>query len=121
MKAQRPKPTRHAEKIEHLVDSVLNGPGHSDPQLRRAVEQRAAAHAGRLPENGVQLPPEIGIYVDKLALHAFKITDADVEALCETGYSEDEIFELTLSAALGAGLARLEFGMAALAGGQDAA
>jgi hypothetical protein len=32
------------------VDSVLNGPGHSDAKLRQAVEQRAAAHAGRLPQ-----------------------------------------------------------------------
>jgi len=34
--------------------------------------------------------------------------------------SEDALFELTLSAALGAGMARLEPGLKALQGGEDA-
>jgi alkylhydroperoxidase family enzyme len=49
-----------------------------------------------------------------VAKHAYKVTDADVEALRHAGYSEDAIFEITLSAALGAGLARLERGIEAL-------
>ncbi len=121
MKAQMPKPTRHAEKIERLKDSVLEGPGQSDPRLRRAVAQRAAAHAGRTLESQAQLPKEIGSFVDKIALHAFKVTDADIASLRAAGYSEDEIFELTISAALGAGIARLAGGLAVLAGGDDAA
>jgi alkylhydroperoxidase/carboxymuconolactone decarboxylase family protein YurZ len=43
-----------------------------------------------------------------------KYTDEDIAGLHQAGYSEDEIFEITLSAALGAGLARLERGFAAL-------
>ena len=34
--------------------------------------------------------------------------DEDVEALRQAGYSEDQIFELTVSAALGAGFRRLK-------------
>ena len=56
-----------------------------------------------------------------MALHAYRTTDQDIVALRTAGYSEDAIFEITLSAALGAGLARLERGLAALKGGQDAA
>jgi hypothetical protein len=37
------------------------------------------------------------------------------------GHSEDVIFELTLSAALSAGMARLKIGLAALTGEDDAA
>jgi alkylhydroperoxidase family enzyme len=60
------------------------------------------------------VPEELTRYVDKVAKHAYKVTDADVEALHLAGYSEDAIFEITLSAALGAGLARLERGLEAL-------
>jgi hypothetical protein len=40
-----------------------------------------------------------------------------VASLRRAGYSEDAIFEITSSAALGAALGRLERGMAALQGG----
>ena len=42
------------------------------------------------------------------------ITDADVEALKAAGHSEDEIFEQTVSAAVGAGLSRLDAGLEAM-------
>jgi alkylhydroperoxidase family enzyme len=114
------KPHRHAEKIQSLVDSLLNGRGDSDPELRRAVEQQAAVHAGRLAKNGRRLPQELSRYVDKVALHAFKITDDDIAALRANGHSEDAIFELTLCAALGAGIARLERAIAAMKGDVNA-
>ena len=114
-------PRRHAAKIQSLLDRVFNSRGDSDPELRRTVEHRAATHAGRLPEGGARLPQELGNYVDKIARHAYLVTDADIEALCDAGYSEDAIFELTLCAALGAGIARLDRGMAAMKGDVDAA
>jgi alkylhydroperoxidase family enzyme len=58
-------------------------------------------------------------YVDKVALHAYKVVDADIEALKAAGYSEDEIFEVTVAVAVGAALERLERGLRAL--GQGAA
>ena len=114
------KPRRHAAKIQALVDSVLNSRGDSDPELRRSVEHRAAIHASRLPKGGARLPQELGNYIDKVARHAFKVTDADIDALRDAGYSEDAIFELTLCAALGAGIARLDRAIAAMQGGMDA-
>ncbi|MBW2433658.1 MAG: hypothetical protein JRF36_08640 [Deltaproteobacteria bacterium] len=115
------EPGRHAEKINILKDRVLEGPGHSDPRLRQAVAHRVAAHAGALPKDDARLPPEIGRYIDKIALHAYRVTDTDIEALRAARYSEDIIFELTVSAALGAGMARLKRGLSALTGGEDAA
>ncbi|MCA9713417.1 MAG: hypothetical protein H6713_14270 [Myxococcales bacterium] len=69
-----------------------------------------------------ELPRELSRYVDTIALHAYKVSDADVEMLKSAGYSEDEVFELTLCAALGAALGRYERGVAALdqaAGGRQ--
>ena len=43
------------------------------------------------------------------------MTDEQVDALKAAGHSEDEIFEATSSAALGAALYRLERGMSVLA------
>jgi alkylhydroperoxidase family enzyme len=116
MKSKDQQPERHAEKIGQLVDGVLDGPGHSDLKLRHAVEQRAASHAIRTPESNAKVPEALGSYVDKIALHAYKVTDEDIEALRKAGYSEDAIFELTICAALGAGIARLDRGIAALKG-----
>jgi hypothetical protein len=55
--------------------------------------------------------------VKKVAKYAYDVTDKDVTALREAGYSDDQIFEATVSAALGAGLVRLEWGLSALRGG----
>ncbi len=49
-----------------------------------------------------------------MRLHAYKVTDADVEELKRAGFSEDEIFEHTVAAAVAAGLERLEAGLRVL-------
>jgi alkylhydroperoxidase family enzyme len=46
--------------------------------------------------------------------HAYRVTDADVQRLKDAGFSEDEIFEHTVSAAVAAGLERLEAGLQSL-------
>jgi alkylhydroperoxidase family enzyme len=51
-------------------------------------------------------PPAFGPYLDKVRRHAYRVTDEDVEELKRAGHSEDEIFELTVAAAVGAGLER---------------
>ena len=43
------------------------------------------------------------------------MTDGDVDGLRAAGYSEDEIFELTVAAAYGAARKRLDAGLAAMA------
>lgn len=103
--------------IQHIANAILTTPGDADVNLRRAVETRAAQHGGRpTTEHRAEVPPELIKYIDKVALHAYKVTDTDVEALRQAGYSEDAILEITLSAALGAGLSRLERGLRALKG-----
>jgi alkylhydroperoxidase family enzyme len=45
-------------------------------------------------------------YADKVSRHAYRVTHGDVQALLDAGLSEDEIFELTVSIAVAAGLER---------------
>jgi alkylhydroperoxidase family enzyme len=85
---------RRAPLVRALAQSVLLGPGSLPAELRQA----AARNCG--------LPPRAAAYVEKVARHAYKVTDEDMEALRQAGYSEDQIYELTVSAALGAGLER---------------
>jgi len=102
-------------KVQQMADAVQQSQGATAPALRRAVADRAAALGGAAREES-EIPADIEGYVDKIALHAYRVTDDDIKALKQAGYSEDAIFELTLSAALGAGLARMEVGLSALKG-----
>jgi alkylhydroperoxidase family enzyme len=82
--------------------AVLDAPATADAALRRA-----AYCGGDLPE------PLIG-YVEKLRRHAYRVQDDDLERVHHAGYSEGQIFEVTIAAALGAGDARLRVGLAVL-------
>ncbi|EFH80279.1 hypothetical protein [Ktedonobacter racemifer] len=113
--------SRYARYTQALSDGVLNSPGEVDSLLRHAVEAQAAKLSGRASHQIGHVPAALEGYITKVALSAYKVTDQDIEALCAAGYSEDAIFELTLSAALGAGMARLERGLSALKGEIDAA
>jgi TPP-dependent indolepyruvate ferredoxin oxidoreductase alpha subunit len=107
---------RYLDLVERLKESVLASRGATDPGLRRAVEARAAELAGRPGAPTGDIPPGLREHVDKIALHAYTVTDEDVAALKAAGWSEDAIFEISIAAALGAGLSRLERGLSALRG-----
>ena len=55
-----------------------------------------------------EAPPGFAAYLDKVRRNAYKVTDDDIHALQDAGYSEDVIFEQTVSVAVAAGLTRLE-------------
>jgi alkylhydroperoxidase family enzyme len=65
-------------------------------QLREVVRNTAPASAG------------MEAYLEKVHLHAYRVTDGDVAALKAAGISEDEIFEQTVAAAIAEGLRRLD-------------
>ena len=78
--------------------------------LRREVAEYAVA-----PQPGnEQIPPVLMQYLTKVAMHSYRVTDADIAQLKAAGYSEDELYELTVCAAFGSGLARLNRGLALL-------
>jgi hypothetical protein len=97
---------RHSDRAEAVRKAVLESEATVDRKVREACA------------NNQDVPENLRAYVDKVARHAYKVTDEDVEALKKAGYSQDQIFEITISAALGASLKRLNIGLAALKGGK---
>ena len=91
---------RFRELREATAEAVLRGPGRSTPELRQAVAR------GEPPDDLCDL-------VQKIHLHAYKITDETLAAL-RGRYSEDELFEVIVAAALGAADQRLRAGLRAL-------
>lgn len=94
-------PDPHADLRDRLLQSVLAGAGESDPALRHA----AAAGTG--------LPDDLQPLIEKVHAHAYKVTDAEVARL-QAVYGDDRLFEIIVSAALGASRKRLDAGLTAL-------
>lgn len=97
----RGKPLRSS--LDRLEQRVLTGPGVVSPAHRQAAA------------SGQALGGEIDDYLQKVRSHAYRVTDEEVAALRAAGASDDELFELTVSAALGAAKTRLDAGLAAVA------
>ena len=100
--------TKFAHKVTELSDSVAHGPGVAQPAARQAAIHFARALTMNQAPDIESIPEGFAPYLKKVALYAYKTTDRDIQNLKERGYSEDEIYELTVSAALGASLARYE-------------
>lgn len=95
--------------MKTLKAAVL-GKGESDPDLRQklftSVENAIFGQPSPLIDS-----PELHTYVDKVTNYAYKVVDDDLEKLKAKGFSEDEIFEITVTVAAGAGLGRLKRGL----------
>jgi hypothetical protein len=91
----------HASLRDRVLESVLHGPGESDPAIRQAAAQ------------GRGVPSDLQPLVDKIQRHAYKVTDQDI-ARAQAKYGDDQMFEIVVSAALGASRQRLLAGLRAL-------
>jgi hypothetical protein len=91
----------HAELRADVVDTVLEGPGQSEPAIRIAAA------------NGGGVPADLQKLVDKIHRNAYKVTDEDISRLAQK-YGDDKMFEIIVSAALGAAETRLRIGLAML-------
>jgi hypothetical protein len=91
---------RFGQLREATATAVLQGPGATTPELRKAVAR------GEPPE-------ELRNLVEKVRNHAYRVTDEDL-ALLKGRYTEDQLFELLIAAALGAAEHRLQAGLRAL-------
>lgn len=81
--------------MRRLQDSVFSGPGTLDTTVRQAIAE------GELTEGA------LGLYVSKVAQRDYKRLDECICNLRSDDYSDDQIFEATVSAALAAGVERL--------------
>jgi hypothetical protein len=82
--------------------TVLDGPGDVDLVVRQQIARGEA-------------PAELAALVRKVRDHAYRVTEADLEAL-RPRYSEDQLFEIIVAAALGAAEHRLERALSAVEG-----
>jgi hypothetical protein len=91
----------HARLRDQVLDRVLDGAGESDPAIRRAAAE------------GTGLPSDLQPLIDKIHQNAYKVTDEDLARL-QPRYGDDKLFEIIVSAALGASRKRLAAGLRAL-------
>jgi alkylhydroperoxidase/carboxymuconolactone decarboxylase family protein YurZ len=91
-----------------LHDSVTKVRGTTNLELRRRIFERAASKV--LRREGPEMP-ELEAIVDSVALRPQL---ADVEALLEQGLSEDAVYEIVVTAAVGAGFAQVEKALSVL-------
>jgi alkylhydroperoxidase family enzyme len=86
-----------------VVARILEGDGKASRAERRAAFDNAG------------LAEPLRTLIEKVAKHAYKVTDSDVAAAQASGLSEDQIFELVVCAAIGQATRQNDAALAALA------
>ena len=84
----------HAPLRDKVLRAVLDGRGETDPSLRYAAAE------------GAGVPEDLTSLVEKIHRHAYRVTDEEIDAL-QAKYGDDRMFEIIVSAALGASRNRL--------------
>jgi alkylhydroperoxidase family enzyme len=74
---------------EALIARILEGDGRASYAQRRAA----------FDNEGLAKP--LSTLIDKVAKHAYKVTDEDIAAVKASGFSDDQIFEIVVCAAIG--------------------
>jgi AhpD family alkylhydroperoxidase len=95
----------HADQgdaVDNLRHTVFHAPATTDPALRTAA---ATADSAAEPWRS---------YTAAVRDAAYRVTDADIDRLTAAGHTEDEIFEVTVAAALGAALRSFDAGRRAI-------
>ena len=92
----------HARKT--VIARILEGDGMSSVAQRRGAFDNAG------------LADPLRTFIEKVARHASKVTDADIAAVKASGVSEDQIFELVVCAAIGQAARQYDTALAALDG-----
>src|SRR5262249_30672520 len=85
-----------------LLARILKGDG------RAPLAQRRAAF------NNAGLSAPLSTLIDKVAKHAYKVTDEDIAAARNSGLTEDHIFEIVACAAIGQATRQYDTAVAAL-------
>jgi hypothetical protein len=91
---------RTAHKI--LVTRVLEGEGMATHAQRRNAF------------DNTEPVPTLNMLINKVAKHAYKVTDEDIAAVKALGLNEDQIFELVVCAAIGQATRQYQTALAAL-------
>ena len=88
---------------EALARRILEGAGKVSPSERRAAFQNSG------------LAKPLAALVDKVARHAYRVTDEDITAAKVSGFNnEDQVFEIVVCAAVGQATRQYDTALAAL-------
>ena len=99
--------TQIAELHRDMIARVLDGTGSASPELRHAAFEN------------VGLSEPMRTLIEKVANHAYQVTDGDITTVHAAGLSEDQIFEIVVCAAVGQAGRQYASALAALASATD--
>ena len=85
-----------------LTKRILEGEGKASPSERRAAF------------NNSGLADRLCVLVDKVARHAYRVTDEDIAAARASGLSENQVFEIVVCAAIGEAARQYDTALTAL-------
>jgi hypothetical protein len=88
--------------VKAIEQRILTGTGTASAELR------AKSFANR------DLAEPLATLVDKVAKRSFQVSDADLAAAIRAGFTEDQLFELVICAAVGESNRMYRTGLAAL-------
>jgi alkylhydroperoxidase family enzyme len=86
-----------------LVERILQGPGAAPADYR--------AHAF----DNADLPEPLRPLLDKVATRSAEVTDADFAAALDAGFTDEQLVELVICAAVGQSTRQYQAGLAAVA------
>lgn len=96
------RPMEATGRLAALRAAVLDGPGVTEPELRRAAASGTA-------------PGDWADHVRCVRETSYRVSEEDITALKAAELGEEEIFEVTVATAVGAAFDRFETGLRALA------
>jgi hypothetical protein len=91
---------QHARRA--VITRILEGDGKASPAQRRAAFDNA------------EVSEPLSTLIQKVAKHAYNVTDEDIVAARALGLSEDQIFEIVVCAAIGQATRQYDTAFAAL-------
>ena len=89
--------------VSAIEQRILTAPGMAAPELRAKAFK------------GSDLPAPLATLMDDVAKRSFQVNDDEFAAALQAGYTEDQLFELVICAAVGESSRLYEVGRAALA------
>jgi alkylhydroperoxidase family enzyme len=97
----------HKKLHTALINGVLTAEGSTSREQRQAIIEASRAFTLEQPDH-VSLNEPLRGYVEQVALRSHSIRDGDIERVRHAGHTDDALFEVTVAAAVGAGMARLD-------------
>lgn len=100
--------------VKKVLSSILGESGHAAPTMRQSAFDYSVSSTG-VSSTGTQLnaseikdDENLTKFVEKVIHSPYRVINDDFASLKANGLSEDEIFELIVATAVGAGTGRLQ-------------